>query len=244
METYKFGNKSTAIIRSFGADTIGITKMDYSNEPYVIINNAEAQLSFGSVNTVCSTGAFNELAYNNSQISEIRFSNVLLNSKILNLIFNKSETKLVSRVEICEPNHGYLYLTSPTTKIYQVFVFNSENKLVQAYDSLRGYGISIKFPGLLSNEIYTVCYQYEVENAVSLNSPANHYFTIDLITPGNQTDTTVNYNVHIHKCALRANPVFAFSQKINSVDLVFTVINTKEDFIAIDNMGNSVETYE
>ena len=46
METYKIGNKVDCIIRSFASGTLGQTEMKYANQPYTIIKNIEASMTF------------------------------------------------------------------------------------------------------------------------------------------------------------------------------------------------------
>ena len=92
MKTYKLGNKIKCIIRSFSAGKIGDQEMIFGNQPYTVLKDVEASLSF-SDNTHNSKTSFVELAHNKDSLQEITFSNVELNDKILNLIFSKNKDK-------------------------------------------------------------------------------------------------------------------------------------------------------
>ena len=98
MNTYKLGNKVTCIIRAYSSGKIGDMVIDYNNQPYTIVKSVNANLSFADVD-VNIKSSFNQLAYNNNKLSQIQINDVTLNDKILNLIFLKSETKLVSKIE-------------------------------------------------------------------------------------------------------------------------------------------------
>ena len=85
MKTYKLGNKTKCIIRSFSAGRIGEQEMQYDNQPYTVLKDVEASLTFTDKN-ISSKSTFVDLSYNIDNLQEINISNVELNDKILNLI--------------------------------------------------------------------------------------------------------------------------------------------------------------
>lgn len=230
MNTYKIGNKVTGIIRTFNSGNIGNTTMQYDNQPYTIIKSAEARLTFAD-NTTITKSKFNQLAFNASKLSQITISDVTLNDKILNLIFSKTEAKMASRVENCvSDDDNLIYLNSPAEKIYQVFIYNNQGELEAAYgEYAAATPLSVKEAG----QDYLICYQYESDNSYALEQPDNHYFTLDLLVQGNKEDNTSTMNVHIEKCGLRVDKTMYFNQQSNAVDLIFTVIDTGEDYITL-----------
>lgn len=231
MNTYKLGNKVTGIIRAYSSGKIGDVVMDYENQPYTIIKSVTANLGFTDIDTTAKS-SFTQLAYNNSKLSQVQISDVTLNDKILNLIFLKSNTKLVSKVEnyIADGNN-LIYLNPITDKVYQVFVYNSNGELDQAIGTHNAdEPIVVSEP----NKDYLICYQYEALKGYSLDKPENMYFTLDLLVTGNKEDNTSNMNIHIEKCALKIDKNMYFNQRSNAVDLIFTVLDTGENYIALE----------
>lgn len=231
MNTYKLGNKITCIIRAYSSGKIGDMVMDYENQPYTIIKSVTANLGFIDIDTTAKS-SFTQLAYNNSKLSQVQISDVTLNDKILNLIFLKSNTKLVSKVEnyIADGNN-LIYLNPITNKVYQVFIYNDKGELEDAhgvYDTEEP--IIVSEP----NKDYLICYQYEALKGYSLDKPENMYFTLDLLVTGNKEDNTSNMNIHIEKCALKIDKNMYFNQRSNAVDLIFTVLDTGENYIALE----------
>ena len=60
------------------------------------------------------------------------------------------------------------------------------------------------------------------------------YFTLDLLVTGNKEDNTSNMNIHIEKCALKIDKNMYFNQHSNAVDLIFTVLDTGKNYIALE----------
>ena len=231
MDTYKLGNKVTCIIRAYSSGKIGDMVIDYNNQPYTIVKSVNANLSFADVD-VNIKSSFNQLAYNNNKLSQIQINDVTLNDKILNLIFLKSEAKLVSKIEnqVADDNN-LIYLTPIANEVYQVFVYNSNGELDQAIGTHNtDEPIVVSEP----NKDYLICYQYEALKGYSLDKPENMYFTLDLLVTGNKEDNTSNMNIHIEKCALKIDKNMYFNQHSNAVDLIFTVLDTGENYIALE----------
>ena len=129
MNTYKLGNKVTGIIRAYSNGKIGDTIIQYDNQPYTILKSISANLIFTDIDKNIKSG-FVDLSYNNSKLYQIKLSDVSLNDKILNLIFLKSKTKLVSKVEnYISDDNNKIYINSTTDQIYQVFVYNNSGAL-------------------------------------------------------------------------------------------------------------------
>lgn len=231
MNTYKLGNKVTGIIRAYSSGKIGDTIIQYDNQPYTILKSISANLIFTDIDKNIKSG-FVDLSYNNSKLYQIKLSDVSLNDKILNLIFLKSKTKLVSKVEnYISDNNNKIYVNTTTDQIYQVFVYNNSGALEVAYGTYdTNKPISVSEP----NKDYLICYQYEVDKGFSLDAPENLYFTLDLIITGNIEDNTSNMNIHIEKCGLKIDKNMYFNQNANAIDLTFTVIDTGENYITIE----------
>ena len=231
MNTYKLGNKVTCIIRAYSSGKIGDVVMDYNNQPYKIVKSATANLGFKDIDTTAKS-SFTQLAYNNSKLSQVQISDVTLNDKILNLIFLKSEVKLVSKVEnqVADDNN-LIYLTPIANEVYQVFIYNSKGELDKAIGTHNtDEPIIVSKP----NKDYLVCYQYEANKGYSLDKPENMYFTLDLLVTGNKEDNTSDMNIHVEKCALKIDKNMYFNQHSNAVDLIFTVLDTGENYIALE----------
>lgn len=81
---------------------------------------------------------------------------------------------------------------------------------------------------------YLVCYQYDSDKGYSLNKPENHYFTLDLLITGNKEDNATNMTIHINKCGLKIDKNMYFNQRSNAIDLIFTVIDTGDDYITLE----------
>ena len=231
MNTYKLGNKVTCIIRAYSSGKIGDVVMDYNNQPYTIVKSATANLGFTDID-ITAKSSFTQLAYNNSKLSQVQISDVTLNDKILNLIFLKSEAKLVSKVEnqIADDNN-LIYLTPIANEVYQVFIYNSKGELDKAIGTHNtDKPIIVSKP----NKDYLICYQYEANKGYSLDKPENIYFTLDLLVTGNKEDNTSDMNIHVEKCALKIDKNMYFNQRSNAVDLIFTVLDTGENYIALE----------
>ena len=228
MKTYKLGNKIKCIIRSFASGKIGSQEMQYGNQPYTVLKDVEASLTFESENRNPKS-VFTELSYNIDVLQTIKISNVELNDKILNLIFSKNEDKLCSTMENCIAEDNKIYISAPTTEIYQVFVYNVDGELEKAFGQLDNMIVDVA-----RNEDYLVFYSYEGNQSFKLERKENLYLTLDLIVSGNTDDETTTSYIHINKCGLQVDKNMYFNSTLNAVDLTFTVINDGESYITLD----------
>ena len=228
MKTYKLGNKTKCIIRSFSAGKIGEQEMKYDNQPYTVLKDVEASLTFVDKN-ISSKTTFVDLSYNIDSLQEINISNVELNDKILNLIFSKNEDKLCSTMINCVAENNKIYITSPTDEIYQVFIYDVDGNLEQAYGVLNNMEVAVQ-----RNEDYLVFFTYVGEKSFKINRSESLYLTLDLILEGNADDEINTSFIHINKCALKVNKNMYFNRSLNAVDLKFVVIDDNESYITLE----------
>ena len=228
MKTYKLGNKTKCIIRSFSAGRIGEQEMKYDNQPYTVLKDVEASLTFVDKN-ISSTTTFVDLSYNIDSLQEINISNVELNDKILNLIFSKNEDKLCSTMINCVAENNKIYITSPTDEIYQVFIYDIDGNLEKAYGVLNNMEVEVQ-----RNEDYLVFFTYVGEKSFKINRSESLYLTLDLILEGNANDEINTSFIHINKCALKVNKNMYFNRSLNAVDLKFVVIDDNESYITLE----------
>lgn len=228
MKTYKLGNKTKCIIRSFSAGRIGEQEIKYDNQPYTVLKDVEASLTFVDKN-ISSKSTFVDLSYNIDSLQEINISNVELNDKILNLIFSKNEDKLCSTMINCVAENNKIYITSPTNEIYQVFIYDVDGNLEQAYGILNNMEVEVK-----RNEDYLVFFTYLGEKSFKINRSESLYLTLDLILEGNADDEINTSFIHINKCALKVNKNMYFNRSLNAVDLKFVVIDDNESYITLE----------
>lgn len=228
MKTYKLGNKTKCIIRSFSAGRIGEQEIKYDNQPYTVLKDVEASLTFVDKN-ISSKSTFVDLSYNIDSLQEINISNVELNDKILNLIFSKNEDKLCSTMINCVAENNKIYITSPTNEIYQVFIYDVDGNLEQAYGVLNNMEVEVK-----RNEDYLVFFTYVGEKSFKINRSESLYLTLDLILEGNADDEINTSFIHINKCALKVNKNMYFNRSLNAVDLKFIVIDDNESYITLE----------
>ena len=228
MKTYKLGNKTKCIIRSFSAGKIGEQEMKYDNQPYTVLKDVEASLTFVDKN-ISSKTTFVDLSYNIDSLQEINISNVELNDKILNLIFSKNEDKLCSTMINCVAENNKIYITSPTDEIYQVFIYDIDGNLEKAYGVLNNMEVEVQ-----RNEDYLVFFTYIGEKSFKINRSESLYLTLDLILEGNADDEINTSFIHINKCALKVNKNMYFNRSLNAVDLKFVVIDDNESYITLE----------
>ena len=228
MKTYKLGNKTKCIIRSFSAGRIGEQEMQYDNQPYTVLKDVEASLTFIDKN-ISSKSTFVDLSYNIDSLQEINISNVELNDKILNLIFSKNEDKLCSTMINCVAENNKIYITSPTDEIYQVFIYDVDGNLEKAYGVLNNMEVEVN-----RNEDYLVFFTYAGEKSFKINRSESLYLTLDLILEGNADDEINTSFIHINKCALKVNKNMYFNRSLNAVDLKFIVIDDNESYITLE----------
>ena len=228
MKTYKLGNKTKCIIRSFSAGRIGEQEMQYDNQPYTVLKDVEASLTFTDKN-ISSKSTFVDLSYNIDNLQEINIYNVELNDKILNLIFSKNEDKLCSTMINCVAENNKIYITSPTDEIYQVFIYDVDGNLEQAYGVLNNMEVEVK-----RNEDYLVFFTYEGEKSFKINRSESLYLTLDLFLEGSADDEINTSFIHINKCALTVNKNMYFNRSLNAVDLKFVVTDDNESYITLE----------
>ena len=228
MKTYKLGNKTKCIIRSFSAGRIGEQEIKYDNQPYTVLKDVEASLTFTDKN-ISSTSTFVDLSYNIDNLQEINISNVELNDKILNLIFSKNEDKLCSTMINCVAENNKIYITSPTDEIYQVFIYDVDGNLEKAYGVLNNMEVAVQ-----RNEDYLVFFTYVGEKSFKINRSESLYLTLDLILEGNADDEINTSFIHINKCALKVNKNMYFNRSLNAIDLKFVVIDDNESYITLE----------
>lgn len=232
MKTYKIGNKVTGIIRSFTSDNIGDVEMQWANQPYTVITGTEAKLNFVSKTKNAGTTYEVDLNYNFDELKDITLSNVPLNDKILNLIFTKNEEeplKLFNENYTSDEN-GIIYFNSAKDEIYQLFIYDDQGDLEQAFGTFTEDKIQLAKP--LSS--YLFIYNKIAEKSYNLGRPANFYVTLDLKTAGNIEDTTAPFNIHIEKCGVRIDKNLTFNQSSNTVNLTFTVISDSLNYITFE----------
>ena len=228
MKTYKLGNKTKCIIRSFSAGKIGEQEIKYDNQPYTVLKDVEASLTFVDKN-ISSKSTFVDLSYNIDSLQEINISNVELNDKILNLIFSKNEDKLCSTMINCVAENNKIYITSPTDEIYQVFIYDVDGNLEQAYGVLNNMEVEVK-----RNEDYLVFFTYVGEKSFKINRSESLYLTLDLILEGNADDEINTSFIHVNKCVLKVNKNMYFNRSLNAIDLKFIVIDDNESYITLE----------
>lgn len=230
MKTYKLGNKIKCIIRSFAAGKIGDQEMIYGNQPYTVLKDVEASLVF-SDKSVNGKSMFTDLSYNIDTLQEVNISNVELNNKILNLIFSKNEDKLCSTVTNCVAADNKIFITAPTNEIYQVFIYDVDGNLEQAYGCLTKTEMEVN---VQRNEDYLVFFSYIGEKSFKINRSDSLYLTLDLILEGNADDETNPSFIHINRCSLKVNKNMYFNRSLNAVDLKFIVIDDNESYITLE----------
>lgn len=228
MKTYKLGNKIKCIIRSCAAGKIGDQEMQYGNQPYTVLKDVEASFTFAEKNKT-SKSIFNELQFSQDNLQEVIISNVELNDKILNLIFSKNEDKLCSTFENCCAEDNKIYISAPTSEIYQVFIYNVDGELEEAFGVLDNMEVEVE-----RNEDYLVFYSYEGEKSYSFDRHQSQYLTLDLILEGNSNDDLHTSFVHIDKCALQVNKNMSFNKTLNAVDLKFIIIGDNNNYIILE----------
>ena len=228
MKTYKLGNKINCIIRSFAAGYIGQEEMKYGNQPYTVLKDIEANMTFSERGSQPSS-TFVNLSFSQDVLREITLSNVELNDKILNLIFSKNEDKICSTMVNCMAEDNKIYITAPTDRIYQVFIYDIDGKLEKAFGELDNLEVPVE-----RNEDYLVFFSFDGNKSFKVNHVQDMYFTLDLILTGNQDDQLNTSYMHINKCALQINKNMSFNQRINTVDLKFIVIDDRENYITLE----------
>ena len=229
MKEYKIGNKGTCIIRSSTSGNIGQIEMEYGNQPYTILKNVDATVSFADVDGRAKA-VQQELFYNTANLNSIKISNVNLTDKILNLIYSKKEEVFIHYVEKSySDENNKVFLPSSDPK-YQVFVYNEDEQLERAFGVVEDNYIEVE----KANSPYLVVYSCLAEKGFALNKSHYMYLTLDYQVDGNdESNQKRTYCFHFHKCALKADQNLYFNNGINTVDLEFKIIRSNEDYVTI-----------
>lgn len=229
MATYKIGNKVNGIIRSYCAGKLGQMDMMYDNQPYTVLRDISASISFATDDKDSSVANKNLLQYNTDTISEINLNDVVLTEKILDLIYKSNPDKLYSKQETYESDeNGNIYLNT-TDDIYQVFVYDDEGKLEAAFGEYNGSILHVN----KTDSVYSIYYSFLGNKSYLLDKPDNYYIKLDLDIIGNEEDNTQNMCLHIEKAAIKVNKNMYFNNSSNTVDLKFIVIYTGQNYLTI-----------
>lgn len=231
MKTYQIGNKVTCIIRSFVPSTIGGVTTQYDNEPYTILKDVAVSMTFNDVEKNARDGEkHRQLNFNQSILNQVKVSNVHLTNKVLGMLFNDYENGLRIHYESLEADsEGHIYLSTTEEKIYQVFIYDETEEMIQAYGEVDPSEIL-----LVPNKSYLIVYGTLAEKGLHLTSPKNTYYTLDFICEGNTDGNTAPAYIHIQKAGLRSEKSLYFNRNLNAVDLTFNVIETDDDYIILD----------
>lgn len=245
MKTYKLGNKVRCIVRSFSSGSIGSQEMMFNNQPYTILKDVEAKITFADKSKKSQLDKENLLYFNQEVISAVDFYNVEITDKILNLIYSKEkETKPVSESVNVELVNKKFILPISHNDIYQIFIYGEEGHLIAAtskLDSNKYITIDSRSFEYISNknDLYDqnilVVYSYLLPTSYNLESEQEIYFTLDITIDGNNDDETRKSFIHIDKCALQSSKNLSFNNSINSIDLKFNVIQNNNNYISLDN---------
>lgn len=230
MKTYKLGNKIKCIIRSITSGCIGEQQMDYPNQPYTVLHDVEARLDFKDFGKEAKD-SFIKLAYHADNLQQVVLSNVELNDKILNLIFAKNQQGQCVTVQNCMSVNNKIYITTSAEKIYQVFIYNIDGQLEKFYESLDNFIITTE----RNNEDYLVFFAYFGEKSYKLTYAQDMYLTLDLILTGNKDDELNTSYIHINRCSVQIDKNMYFNRGLNTVDLIFKVINDGESYITLNS---------
>lgn len=233
METYKIGNKIKCTISTYAPITIGDTQLLYDQQPYTVLNEVEARLTFDDIDTV-ERSVFNQLVYNNANLRSILFSDVTLNNKILNLIFHKIDAKLCRKSENCNSDNKILYLSTGADVIYQVFIYDADGQLAAAFGSYDNPDEGVQLPEEIEDGNFIVFYSIFSSLSYEFKNNPNNYYTLDLEITGNKNDTTHTMFIHLDKCGLQIDKNMVFNRNANAVDLRFTIIDNNNNYIALE----------
>ena len=222
MTEYKLGNKINCIIRGYVSGQLGQETLEYDKQPYTILKDVEANLTWGENDRTANTNRA-IWQYHNNSASTLRLTNVPLTNKFLNLIFPKSQGLLCSSFKNYVSNDkGEVYLITSSDMLYEVFVYDDEGKLEEAFDSLDTNKLTLKKP----NSSYLVVYSFVGAKSLSLDmNPDTSYLTLDLELIGNKDDQTGNSWMHLERCCLLPTKTLSFNYNLNSVDLEFSILS-------------------
>lgn len=251
METFKFGNKVKCIIRFHNCSkSIGGITPQFDEQPYTVLNNLSATVTFksNSTNSTSKESAY-LMANQVDEIGEIQLRNCLLTDKLIYLLFGMREGagNFTAQCQVTADEDGKLYL--PTTKtVCRAFVYDSNGDLYAAYtfdgkeksNNLHGLDMSNGqvlskdncifsttegARGFITDQDYMIFYEYPGEFTFSLDSQYSSVMSFDLISDGNLQDSTKSFCLHIAKATISANKTFYFTkQESNTIDLTLKVI--------------------
>lgn len=225
-KTYKIGNKAQCLIRSYCTQDIGTEHMEYWGQPYHIIKDCECEISFTNKKEVARSVTIN-LIDSRSFINEIKINDCLITSKILNLIFPKTEEKIVSETKtFTSDDNGRIFFSgNGYGTIYQVYFYqNGSLERVEGELNTES-GVEVD----RANAEYLVIYNYKDDSrCYNLDQQSNIYLTLDLDLIGNENNKTAHTKIHVDKCSVSINKNMRFTNTLNTVDLVFTVVENED----------------
>ena len=234
MNTYKIANKAKGIIRSYAPGPIGNRKATYSNEPFMRFNDVECTLTFINNGKDQNQGQRKVNSYNHDILSQIQVMNIPITEKLLSLLYIKNEEAPLFNTQdyYTSDDNGKIYLSVAGTdqNIYQVFIYNQNGVLENAYGEFdASMPLQVNHP----NEQYSIYYSILGAKSYFLNQSNNVYISLDLIMRGNENDNTQLMCIHIEKAAIKINNNMRFNAGSNATDLTFTVIDTGLDYITV-----------
>lgn len=235
MSTYKIANKVKGIIRSYANGPIGNQMAEYANEPFMRIEDIEAVLTFNSYDSNQAIGDKKILGYNHDTLSSIQLSRVPLSDKILSLLYIKNlEAPLFHKQAYFDSDADKkIYISiGGASKIYQVFIYNQDGVLENAYGEL---DISEPLEVNDADSRYSIYYSVEGTKSFYLDKPDNTYITLDLEIIGNENDNTQDMSLHIEKAVIKTNRNIYLNRNTgNTIDIIADVIYTGLDYITVE----------
>lgn len=260
MKTYKLGNKVKCIIRSFSSGYIGDQYMKYENQPYTVLKDIEASLTF-TEKTQEARNTFASLLSSMENLQEIKLSNVELTDKVIKLIFPSKKSCAFSRTESLPMENGVVLLRkcpNDINEIAQVFIYNYKGELLAAtgqYFLTNGI-IDVKdgqFDDYINSkhtaleEEVIVFYSYEKDGHSFYKKEQKegsiNYFILDLLLEGNKDDNDGEQEntscIHIGKCILKVDKNMYFNRTLNTVDLKFIIV----DNLKTTDINDDSESY-
>ena len=227
---YKIGNKVDVIVRSYNSGDMGSMTMQYKNQPYTILRDITATITFFNRDVSAEQGEDILLAFNHDNVSRINLSDVPLNDKLLDLLYEENEDALCSEQEyVTTDENGQFFISWPTDVVYQVFMYDDQGVLEQAF----GTCDDTMFTMLKPNTQYSIYYSFKGTKSFLLRKKENMYVTLDLIITGNIEDETSDMCIHIEKCALSADKALFLRDEINTISLTARVIRGGNNYITI-----------
>jgi hypothetical protein len=229
MFTYKLGNKADVIIRSVDAGLIGNYKFHYKDEPYTILKEKDVEIGFTSLIKEIKTTS-TKLQYSQDYPDTITVSNVELNDKILNLIYEETTEGACTIAEnYNSDSEGYVYINKVNTKLFHIFAYDETGSLEFAISESDDDVFKVKNP----NSNYLFIYSYQ-KKGYTLKPLENIYVCLDINSVSNIDDITTTDYYHFGCCALQVNKNMFFRHDSNSIDLIFKIIDLEDTTIVIE----------